>query len=410
MLNGNTSNSFYRPYWLKLDAAGVVQQTIHVVDSSNLNSSFPIFTHVLLENGSRILATSSSGRLMRLNTNGAIDFCRYFRFQGLSTKGFFLNQVIAQPGTNTWYALGGLNGGGPAALLKFQDTTMVFNRLYNFNSPGSTNGFRSVAIYPNGDLLTLITEGVSTLTLARINPAGTVIWKKSHKASGQSSARVHLASNGDIWISGALNAGQAGGFLAHYGPTGDYLAHKGQFKLGFSQQTITTVLEEPNGQLSLVNKAYYSNSNVLMVNQINPTMDFVCYDYPSGPFSDTTFNLVDSTTTQLEKYFNRFGTTTNLSAPLISSLPTLVKGPVTCVTSNDETTSQPKIRIYPNPAQTELNIEGIDGHFTVILYSPLGQRNVLVAEQGKVLVENLPPGVYWLEIPDRFFRTCFVRE
>jgi hypothetical protein len=333
-----------------------------------------------------------------------------FRFQGLDTRGFSISKLISVPGTNEWYASGILHGGGPPLLMKFNDTTQIFSRMYNFNSPGSTGSFRCLELFPNGDLLGISTEGVSWVTLTCISSSGEVIWRKSHKLPGFSVAQSLIGGNGDIWLTGALTPGQAGAFVAHFSSTGSYITHKSQFKLGVSLEPIRSLLEIPGNQLLTVGKAYYNNSNVIMFNRINPSIDFVCYNYPTGSFSDTTFNLIDSATSQMKKIVLRVGTNQNLPFPLLFSQIQLAKEPVVCVTALENSEVKQEYVLFPNPANQDIQITGLESNTKVLIYSLNGK--ILKEEKYKdgLDVSLFPSGIYQILCPEKGLKMRFIRK
>lgn len=78
------------------------------------------------------------------------------------------------------------------------------------------------------------------------------------------------------------------------------------------------------------------------------------------------------------------------------------------VTATSEISTQPKIRIHPNPFKNHLEISGLSGDETLVLWNSLGQEVFTGKGQTISLKNEVPSGLYQLEIR-AFERSNFMR-
>lgn len=407
LLNGYNTQSKYFSAWLELDNAGSELQKMQLADSSILNSGSLIQRQVKLANGSRMLTSSVNSKIFRLNAAGNIDYARSFYLAGSPNRSIQITKLLAVPQSNTWYAIGQIANTSLGCLLQFQDTTLVNNRIYAGNA-GFTGFLRDGAVLPNGDLQLLGTEGI---TLRRVNPAGIPVWTKFHKVVGSYPQAQHLGSDGSIWVTGSLTAGQAGGLVAKFTSDGNYISHIGQFQLGFSHSPIRSMVPIPQNQMLAVQKGYYNNTNVILGNQITTGADFVCFNYQAGTISDTSYVVTDSSSTKIRWNLERFGKSATLNFPLQVLNQSLVKGPVTCSqVSVDDELSTITLNIFPNPATDWLVIEGLSKLEKINIYNMTGSLIFSTASDRKIRFPKLVNGLYLLEIPELQYRVKVVLE
>lgn len=405
VVNGYNTQSLYYSAWLKLDNNGNELQRVQLADSAVLNTGSAINNQIALANGSTIFSSSVNYKIFRVNGSGNVDYARSFYLAGSPNRSLQIIKLLAVPQSNTWYAIGQISNTSLGFLLQFQDTTLVANRIYAGN-PGFTGYLRDGAILPNGDLQLLGTEGI---TLRRVNAQGVPIWTRFHKVVGSFPQAQHLGTDGNIWVTGSLSAGQAGGLVARFSADGNYISHTGQFKLGFSHEPIRSMLPYSQGQMLLVQKAYYNNSNAILGNQITTGNDFVCFDYIAGSISDTNYVVTDSSSTKIRWNVERFGKSGTLSFPLQVRSQNLVRGPVSCgQVSMEIDVATPIIQIFPNPATDRFIIEGIRKDQVIKIYDLAGRCRYQSYTSGQVQLPKINPGVYFLELPEIGYKTKVV--
>lgn len=397
VLNGYNTQSRYFSAWLKLDNSGNELERVQLADSSVLNSGSSISSQIELDNRSTIFTSSVNSKIFRVNASGNIDYARSFYLAGNPNRSLQITKLLTVPQSNTWYAIGQISNTSLGFFLQFQDTTLVANRIYAGN-PGFTGFLRDGAVLPNGDLQLLGAQGI---TLRRVNAVGIPLWTKFHKVIGSFPQAQHVGADGSIWVTGSLTAGQAGGLVASFSTDGNYINHTGQFKLGFSHEPIRSMLPYTQGQMLLVQKGYYNNSNVILGNQITTGSDFVCFDYLAGSISDTNYVTTDSSSTKIRWNVERFGKSSNIGFPIQVRNLNLVRGPVSCSqVSVEENLAAHNIRVYPNPTKNRLMIEGLTKPVHVKAYNPTGQLVFKATTDGELILPELSPGVYVINLPE----------
>lgn len=413
LLNGYTTSSRYYPCLVTLDQNGETVSVSEVVDSSSATQSSPFFLQVKLGNGNRILVSSSASELMRINAaSGKVDFSRQYRFKNQSNQILVVQAAAAVEGTNQWVATGKITNTNLSFMLRMNDTTLVNFHVYNFDPVSSiSNGVSNVKILPNQDIQMGWVDNSQRLHLARTTNTGSILWWKAYKIPLTYPGKMTVVSSGDIYMTGSITPGQAGGIIARFSPTGELISKKGQFKLGFSHSNMSALAELPNNELLTMQKAYYEQKSVTMVNRIHNTLDFVCFDSNVGNFIDTTYTIFDSVSTQISFVKKRFGLKTALSFPLMTYGVTTTTGDVICTpTAVNESIAAEKFDVYPNPTNGLIKIDGLERHALVQILATDGRMVLSTRYSEGISVQSLPSGIYILAVPELNIRKRFVKE
>lgn len=69
-----------------------------------------------------------------------------------------------------------------------------------------------------------------------------------------------------------------------------------------------------------------------------------------------------------------------------------------CAASLDDVGGQNQIEIYPNPAKDYLIVSGINGNADITLITALGIERKIVLKSGRISLENIPSGVFFIRI------------
>lgn len=406
---GQTSPIFYQ-----FDQNGNTTQTIEIQDSSvaNLTTS-PFFSKIKLADGCRIFFSSSAGIVMRINPENKVDFSRQFRFGNSATNFLAIQAGAVIPGTNQWLISGYITNTSLAYVLKFQDTTMVFAHVYNFNPLASTMSISNIHVLPNQEVLLGWNDNSRHMHNVKISANGEIIWRKLHKMTAiMNPGRMTVANNGDIWMHGSITAGQAGGLLVHLSPTGQFIGRRGQSKLGNSHGNFTSLVEMPDNELLTLQKGYYNNSPILFLNRIQTSMNFLCFDSNVGNFIDTTYAISDSATTIIKPIVRKFGAKSSLTVPFQVRNLTVTTGNVVCTPTTDveEPLVDVNFTLFPNPVTDQLKLGGLNGQPEIRIFSLDGR--LLISQPGseEISVSRLPSGLYILEVPGLGIRRRFSKE
>jgi len=410
-LNGYNTQTRYYPILTTLSATGDLSETIEIVDSLNLTQTGAVFNPIVLPNNANWFFSggSSPKGMFRLNASGQVTFAKQAIFKNQTNQLLGITTSKHIPGGNKWVGGGRIFNTNLAFYLQMEDT--IVRAFHVYNVPNSASTINQIHLLPNStDMIISIAGGVTFTHLARINENGGIVWKKSFALPNVSLSQSDVDSNGEIWLYGSTSP-LASGVLAHFSATGAYLSHKCQFKLGNSLSRITGFSQVSGNEFLTMQSAFYNSSNSLVLNRINASMNFLCFDYPINDITDTTFNFVDSASTQISFQSRKFGTKTNLSFPVFTLRQNQITGNVTCMdTEVSPDLKQDKIRLVPNPALNEIQVEGIHLGTKVLILSPDGR--ILKSENyaGSLKTGHLPKGIYFVEIPDSQLRRRFVKE
>ncbi len=413
MLNVYNTQVETRPVFLQLDQNGNTVQTIELQDSSTATlTSSAIFNKIKLADGSRVFISSSSGLVVHVNAQGKADFARQFRFGNPATNLLYVQAVAAIPGTNQWLIAGFINNTNLAYVMKLQDTTILYVHVFDFK-PQSSMNIRNIHVLPNQEVLLGWNDGSKHLHNVKLSASGNIIWRKLHKMTTRMDpGRMTVASNGDIWMHGAITSNQVGGLLVHLSPTGQFIGRRGQHRTGNTHGNISTIAELPNNELLTFQRGFYSGRPVFFVNRIHTSMNFLCFDAIVHDFIDTTYAIADSVTTQIKPVVLRFGVKPTPTVPLKIQNLTIFTGNVVCTPTDidEELFSKERFTFYPNPATKTLKVIGLKGQPEVRIVTMDGR--VLLAEKysDEISVSNLPAGLYVLDIPSLGLRKRFAKE
>ena len=69
-----------------------------------------------------------------------------------------------------------------------------------------------------------------------------------------------------------------------------------------------------------------------------------------------------------------------------------------------------EIILYPNPAQNLVNIDGLDGFFTVAIYDLSGRRVTFAENEHTIDVNHLDPGLYLVDIRDEDGNSLYAKK
>ncbi len=410
-LNGNQTSSLYFSNLITLASDGSLLESKEMVDSSSASQSAPFFNHIQLQNGARWLFTTSSNPkgIVRMLPNGTVSLARQPIFGGQTNRTLGFSTVRAIPGTNQWIGVGNIANANLAFFMRMQDSTVLNFRVYNI--PNSSSFLNTVQFIPNStDVLVHATGGIDFVHLMRLTQTGTVVWKKSYAMPSAILSRSYVDDQGHIWLSGTTNP-LVSGVIAHFSPTGDYIAHKCQFKLGFSLKSLTGFVQTGENEFFTMQGGYYNGATCLVANRINSSLNFKCFDYPIGPITDTVFNIVDSASTQLSYLPKRFGTKSSPSFPFIIRNQAQTTGNLTCVTTETSPLKPGlELSMFPNPVEGAFQVQGIPNGTPFRVLSPDGRclRTGLIAEMNSV--SDVPQGLYFLELPQLQLRFRFVKK
>lgn len=412
LVSSYQTTSRYYPVLTKLSSTGSILSTTELLDSANANQMYSFFRFVSLQNGSRFFLGSSSSVMVRLNDQGQVDYSRQY-FMGAGTgKPLYFSGGKAIPGTNQWYAHGYVKNTNLSFLLKMQDTTVVKMHVYDFNTTGTTTyGINNLHIFPNGELLGSHNYNSRMLNLYRLTADGAFIWRKNYKLPTISPQTMTVDSQNDIWMHGSITPGQAGGILFRFSPTGNLLAQRTQDKLGVSLGNLRGFAELPNNEFLTMQRGYYNNSSTLIMNRIHNSLDFLCFNSNQYNIIDTTYAIVDSAVTKINRVKLRIGPASALSYPIQIFSPTVSTGNVICTpNSTAEQLSAETYSLVPNPAGASIQIQGVERQPLVRIFNAEGRLMREEIYSGMVSIQKLPPGLYWLEVPELKLRKRFVKE
>lgn len=414
LLNGYNTFSKYQPILTKLSATGVPIQTTEIVDNSSTTQSGAFYQRITLQNGARILVGSGGSALLRLNALGTVNFAKQFAFANSPNK--ILNFLSAKsiPGSpNVWVGVGIITNTNLSFVLKMQDTSAVSFHVYDFKPQAPTMGMSNLYIYPNQDVLVAYSDNSQLLHMARLNGNGGIIWRKSYKTYSHSPGRLTVDSNGEIWMTGSITPGQAGGIVGHFSSTGALLAMASQNGSGTSMGNMSGFAMLPNNEILTLQRGYYNGIGAAMLyaNRIHSTLDFKCYHSSFKNFKDTTYAIADSNTFQLGALNKSFSSTSTLSTPIITLSPTISTGPVVCTPNSTEEILTPEpYALVPNPATKTIRIPGLSNSICIRIFNAEGKRMLEVFSSESIGIEGLPNGLYWLEVPEKGIRKRFVKE
>lgn len=414
LMNGYNTPSRYYPILAKLSANGTLTETREIVDNSSTTASGSFFRRLTLQNGARILIGSSVGTILRLNAQGTVNFAKQFAFANSPNKVLSFLNARSIPGTaNVWVGVGYISNTNLSFVLKMQDTSAVSFHVYDFKPQAPTMGMSNIHIYPNQEMLVAFVDNSQLLHMVRLNGNGGIIWRKSYKTYSHYPGKLTVDNNGEIWMSGSITPGQAGGIVAHFSSTGNLLAMASQNGSGTSMGNMQGFEPLPNNEFLTLQRGYYGpiGEAVLYANRIHSTLDFRCYHSNFKNFKDTTYAIVDSNTFQLGALKKSFGSTATLSFPIFTLSPTINTGTVVCTPNAVEELRVPEAyRLVPNPATKTIEIQGLNRQTVVRIFNAEGKLMLSELYLGSILVEKLPVGLYWLDVPEMGVRKRFVKE
>lgn len=412
LINSYQTAVRYHPVLTKLSSTGNILSTTELLDSANANEMYSFFRFVSLQNGSRFLLGSSSGVMVRVNGQGQVDYSRQYYMGAGTGKPLYFSGGKAIPGTNQWYAHGHVKNTNLSFLLKMQDTTVLKMHVYDFNTTGTTNyGIGNLHIFPNGELLGSHNYNSTMLNLYRLTADGAIIWRKNYKLPTISPQTMTVDSQNDIWMHGSITPGQAGGILFRFSPTGNLLAQRTQNKQGVSLGNLRGFAELPNNEYLTMQRGYYNNSPTLIMNRIHNNLDFLCFNSNLYNIIDTSYAIVDSAVTKINRVKLRIGPAPALSYPIQTFSPTVSTGNVVCTpNATAEPLSAETYLLVPNPAGASIQIQGLERQPLVRIFNAEGRLMREEMYSGSISIQKLPSGLYWLDVPDLKWKKRFVKE
>lgn len=410
LLNAYNSASAYHVIIAKANSLGNIYESLELKDSASANVQASFFTKLKLQNGNQILLSSSYGTFVRVGPNGTDVVARQLIFKKNTNQVLYILGGKSMEGSNNWLCHGYITNTNLSFILKMADTTVVNFHVYDFKNISNLGGIQNIHIYPNEEMLTAHVDNALRLHICRWTPNGNAIWRKTFKIPSTNPGRLMVDNAGDIWLHGSITPGQAGGLLAHFSATGSYIGHKTQLAGGLSLGNISSFAQLPGNEYVTLQRGFYNASSALIVNRINGSMNFKCFQSNQLTFKDTSYAITDSLSTQVSYLKKRLGMATTLTFPIKTMTVSPATGIVACTTTSLVEQKEKGISFFPNPAHGSIQVKGAADLETVYLYAPDGKRWTGMLRQGNIAIDHVSPGLYVLELPGQKFRARLVIE
>ncbi len=401
LANAYTQSNALYPLLFHISSDGQLLQTREIVDSSNIPGGYDVESFIRLGNGVEIL--SSVNALLRINPQGQVSFEKKLYIQNDTNQFLNFSSLQSIPGSNGWIGVGNIGSGTQAFYSRWNDTTLINLHVYDAKMIGlNTPSLARPHVHANGEVSHVWNAGSRQLHLHRLQPDGSVIWWKIYNSKTTYPGYLRVSDDGHHWVFGSITPGQAGGIVTHFSPAGDLIKVKGQFKLGSSHGTLTTFEPLPGGDFLALQKGY-TNTDIMFLNRVQPSLEFKCFDTNLPAITDTSIALIDSVITNIKYQKRRYGIKTTTSSPLSFLTVAVVKEPVTCtVTDIEEPKVAEEVSAYPNPVADLLHISNpMSGKITWTLTDLAGRTCLEGSAEGlstTISTVKIPKGIYMLSL------------
>lgn len=415
MVTSHTVTTLYKHTFLRLSAQGDLLESGELLDSSSTTQAGPFYKHIRMSDGTTLLMPYGFGTaIVAINPQGQVVWAKQPNFKNGGINPYLVVQnAIPLSEAGRWIATGYVNNTGLAFFAQMRDSVALDFHVYRPDA--SSNSHPQVGQlhrYPNGEVLVIWQINGRGLHLIRLTASGNIIWRKSYKSTNSFNLGTLMVDpNGDIWLAGSTQPLVAG-LMAHFSPAGELIDLKGQFG-NAPNGYISAIGRLPSNEMFTFQKGYYLNQECFVGNKLGATTSFLCFNtiLYNLTLVDTSWAMVDSSSTSIYNITRRFSFGTTLSAPVLFSSRTATIGPVVCTPNAVSIEEKTDRRVaFPNPATGRLNISSLSNGTLIRIFGIDGRQVITAGYEDGIDVQQLPNGLYEVQIADQPNRFRFVKQ